>query len=223
MTPAQRAAAAAAATRAAQEAASKKAAQQKTANAIRTASQNRATVPPAAGLLDPTGGANTTKGIGSTPLAPPVGADAAPVRQPFSYVPDSGYNDEVALNKKRYDDTTGNLDKTESTTKFDYGFDDPTNPNSRVTEMKRQFLAKSNGDQVNLNSRGMLFSGANLRAIDRNKRNEDKGSADLRAAYDAALDAIRRARVGAQTDREGADLAAGQNSYNRQLAIYNGS
>lgn len=210
----------ASATKAAQEAAKKAALQA----AIRAAAANRARAggaqPTIPGGLS-TNGSTAMKGVLPVGAAPP--APDPPVRPPFQYVPDAGYNDDVALNKKRFDDTSGNLDKTETTTKFDYGFDDVTNPFSRSTELKRQWLAKGGADQVNLNSMGMSLSGANLRALDRNKRGQDKDTASLRAAYDAALEVIRRGRVQASTDKEAADLAAGQNSFNRQLAIYNGS
>lgn len=163
----------------------------------------------AAGQPDPLGAA-----LPDTPAAP---------RTPFQFTPDSGYNDTLALNKKRYDDRLTNIGTDETKTKFDFGFDDPTNPFSRVTEMKRQFLAKSKGDATSINSRGMTLSGANLRLLDRNKRSADKGGQDLRNAYEAALEALRRQRVAAGTDKEGQDLGAWQDSYNRQLAAYNAS
>lgn len=155
--------------------------------------------------------------VGSTPVG------AAPVRTPFQYTPDSGYNDAIALNKKNYDDTITNLGVDETKTKYDYGFDDPTNPNSRISELKRLFLAQKGAADVSLNSRGLGLSGAMLRAIDRNKHNQDKSAGDLRAAYDAALLAISRAKTKAGTDKETADLGAGTDSFNRQLGIYNAS
>lgn len=229
MTPQQRAqqAAAAAAEKQAQQNAQRAAAaaaqRQAQANAIRQASANRGSgAVPNAGLLDPLGGGNGMKG------ADPVGAavpsePAAPPRKPFEFAPDSGYNDAVAVNKKRYDDSMTALQKAGDATAFDYGFDDPTNPFSRVAEQKKFYLAQGKKSDTSLNSRGMLLSGANLRAIDRNKRNEDKSSTELRAAYQAALDAIRRARGNAGTDQEEANLRARQDSYDRQLAAYNAS
>lgn len=202
-------------------------------NAIRQASANRAKNP----------GTPPTGVLGSSPLAPgpgapakgllpgagAVGAGGAPTepppapREPFKWSPDAAYNDRVATNKKVYDDAIADLDKSERNTKFEYGIDDPTNPFSRSTELKRLALAQSGRTAVSMNSAGLAFSGANLRAIARNKRNEDEASARLRQAYQAALDAIASARKRAGTDEETEDSRAKQESYDRQMAAYNAS
>lgn len=168
-----------------------------------------APAPPAKGIPWP-GGSSTA------PAAP-----AAPARAPFQWTPDSGYNDAVGLNKRAYDETIGNLDTDERNTKFDFGVDDPTNPFSRMSELKRTYLAQGRGSSVSLANRGQLYSGANLNAIARNKRNEEHSTADLRQAYEAALEAIRRGRVTAKTKQETDDLGAYQSSFDRQLGAFN--
>lgn len=175
----------------------------------------RANAGPAKGIPWP-GGSSAASG-GVTPSAP---EPAPSPRAPFQWNPDSIYNDTVGLNQRRYEQAIGSLDDTERKTKFEYGFEDPTNPFSRVGELKRGFLALGKSSQTSLNSRGMLYSGANLRSIARNKRNEDQANASLRQAYEAALESIRQQRLNAKTSQEQADLAARQASFDRQFAAY---
>ena len=143
-----------------------------------------------------------------------VGATPAPA--PPVWSPDSGYNNEVDVSQRAHDRVIGALNDQERTTKYDYGYDDPTNPFSRVNELKRNFLA--NGLRVGngLAAIGQGLSGARQRAISRNQRNESAANAQLRAAYEAALSSLKAQRGSADTALEEARLQALTNSMSRQ-------
>jgi len=143
-------------------------------------------------------------------------APPAPPPPKPTWAPDSGYNDAVGLNKRRYEGTTGELDTAERTTKFDYGYDDPTNPFSRVGEMKRAYLGRGKQITGNLAARGQLYSGYHQAKQASNQRAESKEAAALRRAYDAEIERIRRGRTRAQIEREEADIGARNESMSRQ-------
>jgi hypothetical protein len=160
-------------------------------------------------------------GPGTTPQANPTGGGinfnpAAPPAAPPTWQPDSGYNDAVALAKRRFEGTIGDLDTEGRQTEFEYGFNDPTNPFSRVNEAKRDFLTKGKQITGGLANRGNLYSGVHQARLDVNRRNEDKNMAAMRAAYQARLDSIRSRRTGAQTTREEEELRARIESMGRQ-------
>lgn len=160
------------------------------------------------------GGAQPSSGQPQTYQPPAASAAAAP--PPPVWAPDSGYNDAMAIAKRRYEATTGDLDTAERTTKFEFGFDDPTNPFSRANEMKKQHLQRGMAITGGLASRGHLYSGVHQARLDVNRRNEEKNFAALRAAYQARLDEIRTRRTGAQTSREEEELRARIESMARQ-------
>jgi len=149
------------------------------------------------------------------PAGPPAPGEA-PAPPPRVWAPDSGYNDAVGLAKRRYEGTIGELDTAERTTKFEYGYDDPTNPFSRVGEMKRAYLNRGKSITGNLAARGQLYSGYHQAKQASNQRAQSKDAAALRQAYDAALDAIRGRRVRAGVEREEGELGARNESMARQ-------
>jgi hypothetical protein len=157
-----------------------------------------------------------------TPAAPAApAAQAAPAQPeppptPRVFVPDSIYNDKVGLANRNFTDTNAALDTDESRTKYDYGFDDTSNPFARAQESKRRYLMAGAGITNSLASRGQLFSGLHQSLLDENTRSSDKDLASLRAAYAAELDRIKRQRTGATTTRDEATLGAYTDAMQRQ-------
>lgn len=150
------------------------------------------------------------------PAAPaPAPRPAGPVTTPGpGFVPDSVYNNATSLADRRLNERMGQLDTAERQTKFEYGIDDPTNPNSRMAALKRMYLARSGGV---LNSAGnQLYSGATEQSLQNERLGNEQRTADLRANYERALGAIRDARTSARTDREEAGNTAFQDWLGRQ-------
>lgn len=186
-------------------------AQQAHAQAAHTAARQAAAAPP--------------KGIPAAPAPPkgvprpgsvgvPATTPAAPAAPQFS--PDSGYNDALSLAHRQYLNTIGGLDTAERTTRYDYGFDDPTNPFSRVNDLKRDFLMKGNYIGNLAAASGQLYSGSRQNSLNVNNRNQDESYAALQAAYRAALDQISGQRTGAGNAEEAASLQAFQEAMARQ-------
>jgi hypothetical protein len=174
--------------------------------------------------ISPTGDGNTQTGgpmaggnVG--PMAVPApGGPAGPgaPAPPPAWAPDSGYNDAVGLARRKYEAAIGQADTDERTTKFEFGFDDPTNPWSRVNEAKRQFLNRGAAITGGLGARGHLYSGVHQARRDSNRRLEDQNMAGMRAQYQARLDALAARRTGAKTTQEEDELRARLESMARQ-------
>lgn len=156
------------------------------------------------------GGAQPSSGQPQTYQPPAAAAaPAAPV-----WAPDSGYNDAVAMAKRRYEGTIGGLDAEERETNFAYN--DPTNPFNRINEAKRIFLQRGKAITGGLASRGQLYSGVHQARLDVNRRNEEKDAASAKAEYEKRLADIRSRRTTAQTSREEEELRARLESMARQ-------
>lgn len=146
--------------------------------------------------------------------APPAAAAAAP----HTFQPDSGYNDAVDFAGRQRIQTYGDIAEEEKKAKYDFGFDDQTNPFSRVQEAKKLYLANSLRSGTSFAAMGQSTGGAYQRAIERNRHNEEKGNADLRRVYENALAALNRQRTGADTSFESAKLEAWRQAMARQGA-----
>lgn len=171
---------------------------------------------------------------GSEPKAPPKGLPAAKFpgnpftgltaaqqaapKPPPQWTPDSGYNDAVSLAKRNYEAALGGYDKAERETEHEFGFNDPTNPFSRVNEAKRTFLGRGKAITASTAARGHLYSGIHQARRDANLREEDKHMAAQRRAYEERLDAIRTGRATAASTREEEELRARMDSMTRQGA-----
>lgn len=146
-----------------------------------------------------------------------VAPAAAPAAAPRAFAPDSGYNDAVDFAQRRHDQTVGEVGDDTRKTKFEFGFDDPTNPFSRVNEAKKLFLASGRRNGTVMGSMGsQLFSGANQRALARNQRNEAANTAQMRAAYEAALEALKRRGTAADNTLEADKAQALREAMERQ-------
>jgi hypothetical protein len=143
---------------------------------------------------------------------------AAAQAGPVTFQPDSGYNNDVDFADRQRTQALGNIGEDEQKTKYDFGFDDPTNPFSRVQEAKKLYLANSNRSTTAMASAGQITGGAYQRALERNRHNEEQGSANLRAQYEAAMTDMKRRRQGADNAYEAAKLDAWQKAMARQGA-----
>jgi hypothetical protein len=152
--------------------------------------------------------------------APPAVVAAAPVAAapkavvPQSFVPDAAFNTEVDDANAAETAALTRIDDQERTTKNEYGFDDVTNPNSRVAELKRIFLANAGSALVGGASRGQLYSGSTQNMQDFVRHGHEKNTSDLRAAYDRALGNLTEARSTTKNATEEAKRVA----YDRWLA-----
>lgn len=185
--------------------------------------------PPHKGLPTNTGG---TVAIGNKPVsqgqwlsgqlvgaltgsAPAPAAPPAPPTPPRVFAPDAQYNDQVGLINRQYEQQTGELDQAERKTKYLYGFDDPTNPFSRAAESKRDYLQRASGITNSLAARGQFFSGARQRQLHENSREADKSLAELRLAYEDALDNLRNQRSRLPLSKEAQIAQAYQDAISR--------
>lgn len=160
------------------------------------------------------------KGVLSPP-APAAPAPAAPTPPPApepkrEFSPDSIYNTGIGQNKTNFDNTISNIGVDESKTKYDFGFDDPTNPFSRALEQKKHFLVTGMARSNQMAARGQLFSGANAKQQSDLGREQEKQTAALKAAYADAIEALKRRRTTAGTDKEAADLQVLRDAMIRQ-------
>jgi len=135
-------------------------------------------------------------GLGPAPAPTP----AAPVGEHLP--PDAGYQNDIDLIGRQEQSRLGELDQAERTTRHDYGIDDPTNPFSRAEGLKRAFLARQKAASAGLASQGQLYSGAHERALGRTRREEEQARAELRSAYEDAINQIGAARAGVKFDTE---------------------
>lgn len=122
-----------------------------------------------------------------TPPKPVVGQHAEP---------DSIYEGAVDRSKRREEYGLSQLGDQERSVRFDFGIDDPSNPNSRVNGLKNAFLARRKAASVNLASQGQLYSGAHERALDRTRREEEGARAQLRQAFNNAINSIGAEKAG---------------------------
>lgn len=163
--------------------------------------------PAGAGISNPAPAA-PKPGLGAPAPSAPA-APAAPVGKHF--VPDAEYNTEVDTAGRASEYKLGSLNTTERRLKFDFGIDDPTNPNSRMLGLKRAWLAKTRGDSVSIAGRGDLYSGSHERAMARDLRGENAANAQLRSQYETGLQSIKDARAQVGFDTETAKGTAFQN------------
>ena len=141
---------------------------------------------------------------------------AAPVAPAPTFAPDVAYNDALAIAHQNYVNALGGLDTQEAQTKYDYGFDNPANPFSKVNELKRQYLNQGRYIGNSLGARGQLYSSARTKALAANSRNQDKDYANLRLAYDRLLGQIGAQRTADGTAEQQAKLQALADAMSRQ-------
>ena len=171
------------------------------------------------------GVANTLRGQGLNAFTPtaanifaahPVGGEAPAAPAAPTFVPDAAYNDALAIAHQNYVNALGGLDTQEAQTKYDYGFDNPANPFSKVNELKRQYLNQGRYIGNSLGARGQLYSSARTKALAANSRNQDKDYANLRLAYDRLLGQIGAQRTADGTAEQQAKLQALADAMSRQ-------
>lgn len=166
----------------------------------------RGTVKPGSKGLGP-GALPSKPSLGSKPGAPaaprPGMAPRAAVRpKPHRASPDSLYNREVDTANRQGESRLGNLGQQEQSIRFDFGIDDPTNPNSRIEGLKRAYLARSKAASVGLANQGQLYAGAHERALSRTRMEEEQARADLRRQFDTAITGIGAEKAGVKFDTE---------------------
>lgn len=125
-------------------------------------------------------------------------------------MPDTAYNSEVGLAQRQFEHGQSQLNDQERRTRHEFGIDDPTNPFSRLAELKRTYLNQGKARSANIASQGALYSGQHQASLRNNRRNQEKASAGLRSEYEQLLSGIRDQRQQLTFQREGAGNAAMQ-------------
>lgn len=155
--------------------------------------------------------ANGTTTLASQPGNAGAGAPAAPV-----FAPDAAYNDALALAQKNYTDSMANLGQAKTQTQYDYGFDDTSNPFSKVNELKKQYTQQAGYLKNSLGNQGQSFSGVRGTELLGNSTNQDTANAALREAYNNALNNITQQQTAAANAQSAAGLTAYQAAMARQ-------
>lgn len=141
-------------------------------------------------------------------------APAAP-RPHVAPQPDSLYNSQIDLANRQQQASLNDLQGQERSIKYDFGLEDPTNPFSRANALKQAFLAKYKGESASLASQGHLYSGAHERALARTRLEEEHARADLRSAYERAINTVGAEKAGVKFNSEQDKLSAFEDWLNR--------
>lgn len=149
-------------------------------------------------------------------------AKPAPAAQPATgprlgavAAPDSLYNQQVDLANREGSQRLTDLGEQEKAIKYHFGLDDPTNPFSRANALKKSYLANMKGVSAQLASQGQLYAGAHERALARTRYNQEQALAELRQAYDTALNGISGQKASSQFQTEEQRNQAFQDWLNR--------
>lgn len=151
----------------------------------------------------------------ATPAPAPALAPAAPTF-------DSSYYNDTGLSNRSYESRIADIDQQERAVKFDFGFDDPTNPFSRIAELKRRYLQQGQRTTAGLAAGGHLYSSSHQNEQAFNRRNEEGDTSRLRSAYQNALNSLAAARTQAGIDRDSANNAAYEAWLGRAPAVQPG-
>jgi hypothetical protein len=155
----------------------------------------------------------------STPVAPatpPVGTVyGQPQPQPF----DTTYENQTALNRRNLDQTGVDLDQQQSGLRRAYGFDDASDPFSRMALLRQAYENRARGAGNAMAARGQLYSGAYQNAQDQTALGFEQDTDATRKAYNEALLLVARKRAGALSDYEQANINAGAAALDRASQI----
>jgi hypothetical protein len=165
-----------------------------------------------------------TPRVGAPTPAPAPAPAVAPAPAPAPRVAatptgDAGYNSNLDLIKREEETALSGLRDSERRTKFDFGIDDPTNPNSRMMGLKNAWLAHRKGTSAGLANQGHLYSGQHERGLANSRRKEEAATSDLKAQHTDALARISEARKSVQFDAEGKRQNAYQDWLDRQAGM----
>lgn len=132
---------------------------------------------------------------------------------------DAPYYNDVGLADRTRDARLADISDQERKTKFEYGFDDPTNPFSRINELKRMYLNAGTGLTNNLAVAHQSNTGAAQAKKTNLARRQDVDTTRLRASYQDALNRLASARTEANLGREDAGNSAFASWLNRAPAV----
>lgn len=138
----------------------------------------------------------------AVPTAPaaPAPAPTPPAASPMPW--DAAYEGSVDSINKGRDQGYAAIDEQVRAAKQAYGFDDTTDPFSKIAMFKEAFANQKRGINTTSASRGQLFSGGQQTDQANAQHQNDIGYDALRRDYDSTLNdlAARRSQVGQEAD-----------------------
>lgn len=184
---------------------------QKISAAVKAYAKNPATLALATAKLG--GNPKPAPGAPAKGLIPAKGlSPAAPSPAPLPW--DSNYENTIdAINLTKTNSLAG-LANEETGVKQQYGFDDLSDPFSRLKQMQLRFSQQKDATTNGMAAAGQLYSGALANQQDADQHNYDVDYDQTRRDYQSALDGIAQRRTAA-TDQATND--AGTADYNRTM------
>lgn len=123
----------------------------------------------------------------------PIGTQAsAPAPLPW----DANYEDVVGGINRDRDTGVAGIDQQVAAAKQAYGFDDLSDPFSKIALLKETFANSQRGNTNSLAEQGQLYSGALRNAQDATQHNYDVNYDDTRRNYDSLLADLQSRRTG---------------------------
>lgn len=145
------------------------------------------TVAPVKGLPRPPVVAGPPKGLTPAMMTPP------PTSQPW----DANYESTVGGINRDRDSSIASIDQQTTAAKQAYGFDDLSDPFSKIALLKETFANSQRGNTNSLAAQGQLYSGALQNAQDATQHGYDVNYDATRRDYDAVLADLQTRRTGA--------------------------
>lgn len=157
----------------------------------------------------------------STTRAPTMGVQApapnpivaAPPVQPLDPIAEA----RKAANQRTYGDVSANINNDEGRIKQQYGFDDTSDPFSRLAVLRQSYQNRQRGTENSMAARGQLYSGANLNQQAIDTRAYDESYHGLRGGYGDALSAVARKRQAARSALDQGTIDAEADALNRAI------
>lgn len=169
------------------------------ASKIRSAVKAYAVNPAIKGLPKPVA---PVKGLPRVPVpaGPPKGLTpvqqaAAPSASPMPW--DANYENVVGGINRDRDTSVASIDQQTAAAKQAYGFDDLSDPFSKIALLKETFANSQRGNTNSLAAQGQLYSGALQNAQDATQHGYDVNYDATRRDYDAVLADLQTRRTGA--------------------------
>lgn len=143
------------------------------------------------------------KGVTRPPIAP-----AAPTSAPGGMPWDAHYEDAVGGINANRDTALAGIAHDEMGVKQQYGFDDLSDPFSKIQLLKRTFADSQRGNTNSMAAAGHLYSGALDNAQAETQHGYDASYDATRREYDSLLEGLQTRRTGVQHDATDQTAAA---------------
>lgn len=193
--------------------------------AATTAGRALAPAPPLKGVPRPVTGppvkGHPIPGVTSGSPGAPGGAPGTPgmtgaITNPMPW--DATYEGSVDAATRTRDSTIAGIDNAVTATKQSYGFDDLSDPFSKIALLKEKFANSKLGTLNSMAAQGQLYAGAENNAQNAVQHNYDINYDATRRSYDQTLGDLARRRTDAGNTATDAVAAAGATRLTTALA-----